>query len=145
MEADVGFLAFAEHRLISARVRSEWSRLRRKSLASVRAPACQESSHVGNAFVGVISLKDAPLALPSLATAQFKRFFDYGRVVRCLLPLSHGRFMHQVVLYGYQGADSDPEQLALTDQLFDAAFGELSVVACWCVEGHRTPDATLMC
>ena len=34
-----------------------------------------------------------------------------------------------VVLYGYQGADSDPDQLALTDQLFDAAFGELSVVA----------------
>ena len=32
-------------------------------------------------------------------------------------------------LYGYQGADSDPEQLVLTDQLFDAAFGELSVVA----------------
>ena len=27
------------------------------------------------------------------------------------------------------GADSDPEQIALTDQLFDAAFGELSVVA----------------
>ena len=38
-------------------------------------------------------------------------------------------FMHVVVLYGYQGADSDPDQLALTDQLFDAALGELSVVA----------------
>ena len=37
--------------------------------------------------------------------------------------------MHLVVLYGYQGADSDPEQLALTDQLFDAALGDLSVVA----------------
>ena len=37
--------------------------------------------------------------------------------------------MHLVVLYGYQGADSDPEQLALTDQLFDAALAELSVVA----------------
>ena len=34
-----------------------------------------------------------------------------------------------VVLYGYQGADVDAEQLALTDQLFDAAFGELRVVA----------------
>ena len=29
----------------------------------------------------------------------------------------------------YQGADSDTEQLALTEQLFDAAFGELVVVA----------------
>ena len=31
--------------------------------------------------------------------------------------------------YGYQGADADAEQLALTEQLFDAASGELSVVA----------------
>ena len=26
-------------------------------------------------------------------------------------------------LYGYQGADADAEQLALTEQLFDAALG----------------------
>ena len=37
--------------------------------------------------------------------------------------------MHLVVLYGYQGADVDAEQLALTDHLFDAALGELHVVA----------------
>ena len=43
-----------------------------------------------------------------------------------MLPLGFGRFMHLVVLYGYQGTGSDPEQLALTDQLFDAALGELS-------------------
>ena len=46
-----------------------------------------------------------------------------------MLPLGFGRFMHLVVLYGYQGADHDPEQLALTEQLFDAALSELSVVA----------------
>ena len=34
-----------------------------------------------------------------------------------------------VVLCGYQGADADAEQLALSEQLFDAALGELSVVA----------------
>ena len=34
-----------------------------------------------------------------------------------MLPLGAGR------------ADADPEQLALTDHLFDAALGELSVVA----------------
>ena len=45
------------------------------------------------------------------------------------MPLGAGRFMYLVVLYGYQGADADPEQLAWTDQLFDAALGELSVVA----------------
>ena len=37
--------------------------------------------------------------------------------------------MHLVVLYGFQGADTDPEQLALADQLFDAALGELYVAA----------------
>ena len=41
-----------------------------------------------------------------------------------------GRFLHLVVvLYGYQGADRDAEQLSLTDQLFDAALEELRVVA----------------
>ena len=33
------------------------------------------------------------------------------------------------VLHGYQGADTDAERLALTDQLFDAALGELHTVA----------------
>ena len=63
------------------------------------------------------------------ATAQFKQFFDCGRAVRCLLPLGAGRFVHLVVLYGHQGARTVTEQLALTEQLFDAALGELSVVA----------------
>ena len=56
-------------------------------------------------------------------------------IVRCVLPLGAGRFMHMVVLYGYPGADTDAEQFALTDKLFDAALGELSVPegspACW--------------
>ena len=111
LEAEVDFLAVVEHRLIPARARSECDRLRRKGLASIWAPACQDSSHVGNAGVG--SLTGAPVALPSFATSQFKVFFDW----------------HLFVLYGYQGADTDAEQLALTNQLFDAALGELSVVA----------------
>ena len=32
-------------------------------------------------------------------------------------------------LYGYQGSDNSSEQLQLTDQLVDAALGELAVVA----------------
>ena len=112
----VDFLAVAEHRLIPARVRSEWSRLKGQGISSIWG-------------VGVVSLRGAPLALPSIATAQFKSFFDRGRAVRCLLPVASGRFLHLFVLYGYQGADTDPEQLALTDQLFDAALGELHVVA----------------
>ena len=110
-------------------MRSEWARLKSKGVASIWAPASQDSSHVGNAGVGVVSLRCAPLSLPTFATAQFKRFFDCGRAVRCMLPLGAGRFMHLVVLYGYLGADADREQLALTDHLFDAALGELSVVA----------------
>ena len=46
-----------------------------------------------------------------------------------MLPLGGGRIVHLVVLYGYQGADRDPERLALTDQLLDAALGELACVA----------------
>ena len=129
LNAGVDFLAVAEHRLIPARVRGEWSRLRGKGISSVWAPASQDSSHVGNAGVGVVSLRGAPLALPTFATAQFKSFFDCGRAVRCLLPLASGRFLNLFVLHGYQGADADAEQLALTDHLLDAASGELHAVA----------------
>ena len=59
LEVGVDFLTVVEHRVIPARVRSEWARPRRKGLASIWAPACQGSSHVGNAGVGVISMKGA--------------------------------------------------------------------------------------
>ena len=72
---DFDFLAVVEHRLIPARVRCEWARLRGKGLSSFWSPACQETSHVGNAGVGVVSLKGASVAMPTFATAQFQRFF----------------------------------------------------------------------
>ena len=71
LDTDVDFLAVIEHRLIPARVRSEWSRLGRKDLASIWSPASLVSSHVGNAGVGVVSLRGAPLSLPTFAIAQF--------------------------------------------------------------------------
>ena len=37
--------------------------------------ASQDTSHVGHAGVGVVSLRGAPLSLPTFAAAQFKRFF----------------------------------------------------------------------
>ena len=49
--------------------------------------------------------------------------------IRCLLPIGAGRFKNLVVLYGYQGSNTDAKRLALTEQLFDAALGELGVVA----------------
>ena len=103
----------------------DWSRLRTKRPASIWSLGSPYSSHVGNAGVGVVSMRGAPVALPSFATAQLRRSFDCGR----LLPLGSARFMHLVVLYGYQGTDCDAEQLALTEQLLDAAMGELGAVA----------------
>ena len=82
--AGVDFLAVAKHRLIPARVRSEWSRLRRKGFSYVLAPASQDSSHVGNAGVGVVSLRGSPLALPTFAIPQFKSFFDCGCAPSCV-------------------------------------------------------------
>ena len=75
LEADVDFLAVVEHRLVPARVRSEWARLRARGASSVWSPASQESSHVGHGGVGVVSLKGAPLSLPASATSQFRRFY----------------------------------------------------------------------
>ena len=75
LETSVDFLAVVEHRLVPARVRGEWARLRARGASSVWSPASQESSHVGHGGVGVISLRGAPLSLPTSATAQFRRFF----------------------------------------------------------------------
>ena len=78
--------------------------------------------------LGVVSLKGAPISMPSFATSAFRQFFELGRLVRCVLPLGNGRVMHLVVVYGYQVADDDSEKLNLTNQLFDAALCELAVV-----------------
>ena len=94
--------------------------------------------------------QQAPLLLcqpvPLLSSSGF---FDCGRAVRCMLPLGAGRFMHLVVLYGYQGADADAEQLALTEQLFDAALGELGVVArrqpCMLVGDFNVEPSRIFC
>ena len=80
-------------------------------MATICAPASQDSSHVGNAGVGYYH-EGCEVALPTLAAAQFRRFFDCDRVIQCLLP--------SVVPGGC--ADADVEQLAFTEQLFDAAF-----------------------
>ena len=52
METEVDFLAVVEHRLVPARVRGEWARLRARGASSVWSPASQESSHVGHGAVG---------------------------------------------------------------------------------------------
>ena len=92
LEVPVDYLAVVEHRLIPARVRSELARLRSKGLA----PASQDSSHFGNAGVGVVSMRRALVALPTFVTAQFRRFFDCGRASGCQLPLDGGRFFFEL-------------------------------------------------
>ena len=51
--------AVTEHRLVPARARSEWKRLRDSGISSVWSPGSQEFSHVGNAGVGVVSIRGA--------------------------------------------------------------------------------------
>ena len=79
VEAGVDFLCVTEHRLVPARAKSEWKRLLGKDISSVWSPASQEFSVVGNAGVGVVSLRSAPLALPTFATSGFERFFWFGQ------------------------------------------------------------------
>ena len=52
-------------------------------------------------------------------------------MLRTVIPVGMGRLVH-VVVYGFQGADCDPEKLTRTDQLFQAVLCEIRVVD----EGH---------
>ena len=89
LAAGVDFLAVAEHRLIPARVRSEWSRLKGKGISSVWAPASQASSHVGNAGVGVVSLRGVHLLCLLLILLSLSLSLTAGVLcgVCSLLPL----------------------------------------------------------
>ena len=119
MDVDVDFLAVVEHRLIPVRVRNEYARLRTKDISSAWAPTSQESSHA----------EYASWSGTNNCHHTIQVFFDMGCAVRCLLPIGGRRFMHLAVLYGIQGSDGDAVQLGLTDQLFNAALGELAAVA----------------
>ena len=96
---------------------------------SVWAPASLEGEHVGNAGVGMVCLRGAPV-LPTVATVGFlSEFFQLGRVLRCHLPVAGGRVVHLVVVFGFEGASTDLEKFRLTEKLLDAVLCELAVVA----------------
>ena len=122
------FLAVAEHRLIPSRARSVCHQLRRAGYHSVWAPACQDQVACGHAGVGVVSLGGAPLSFPSFVTPQFQEFFRLGRVLRTTLPTGKGGAGHLFVVYGYQGAEEDADQVQLTDKLLLAVLVEAQVV-----------------
>ena len=94
---------------------------------SVWAPACQDSIPGGHAGVGVVSLKGAPLTVPSFYTPELGEFFMLGRAIRVILPLANGIIAHLFVVYGYQGCSSDSHKLFLTKKLFEAVIGEAKV------------------
>ena len=71
----------------------------------------------------MVSLRGAPISMPSVATVGFSEFFQLGRVLRCHLPVAGGRVVHLVVVFGFQGASR------LTEKLLDAVLCELAVVA----------------
>ena len=114
------FLAIAEHRLILAWAWSVCHQLRRAGYHSVWAPACQDQVAGGHAGVGVVSLGGVPLSLPSFVTPQFQEFFKLGRVLRTTLPAGKGGVVHLFVVFGFQGAEEDADQLQLTDKLLQA-------------------------
>ena len=91
---------------------------------SVWAPACQDRIAGGHAGVGVISLGGAHLSLPSFVTPQFQEFFRFGRVLRTTLCIAQGGVVHLFVVYGYQGAEEDADNLQLIDRLLQAVLAE---------------------
>ena len=77
LDTEVDFLAVVELRLIPARVRGEWARLRGKWLATVWAPVSQDTSHVGHCMLGLGLSVSGVLLFPCLPLLlrSFKRFF----------------------------------------------------------------------
>ena len=51
-----------------------------------------------------------------------------GRVLRTTLPTAQGGVVHLFVVYGYQVAEEDADQLLLTDKLLQAVLAEAQVV-----------------
>ena len=96
-------------------------------MVSVWAPACQDSIPGSHAGVGVVSMKGAPLTLPTFFTPEFAEFFRLGRAIRVILSLANGIFTHLFVLYGNQGSCDDPHKLALTNKLLEAVIREAKV------------------
>ena len=117
----VDFLAVVEHRLIPARVRSEWARLK----ASRWPPSGHRLLRIPLMLVmrGLVSSVCVALpfcfALHLLLPILSGSLIAVGRFGACCHLVRVG----SVVLYGYQGADTDAEKLSLTEQLFDAALG----------------------
>ena len=156
-ETQVDIVAVEEHRLIPARVRSEWARLRGKGLATVWAPASQDTSHVGHVGVRVIGLMGALVSFhcPPLRLLSLSAFLIVDVLLGACHPWAEAGSCIRLYCMGTR-ADNNAEQLAMTDQLFDAALGgrctRTALLDCWGFQrganqdplpGKRDPGWTL--
>ena len=124
LESKAHFLAVAEHRLIPARARNVTTQLRKVRRSSVWAPLLSGRHSWWPCRGWRHQSPWRPLSLPTLFDPSFKEFFRIGRAMRVVLPLGNGGVVHLFVIYGYQGAESDPEKLQLSEHLFVAVLAE---------------------
>ena len=124
------FLAVAEHRLIPSRARSIFHQLRRAGYQSVWSPACQDQVAGGHVMLGLGSLILVGLLSHFLRLLPliFGSFSGWVGFLRTTLPTAHGGVVHLFVVYGYQVAEEDADQLQLTDKLLQAVLAEAQVV-----------------
>ena len=104
-----------EHRLVPAMARNVTTQLRKVRRSSVWAPSMQ-------GWVSSVSMAP-PLSLPTLFHHSFKEFFR----MRVVFTTGQRGIAHLFVICGYQGAESDPEKLTLTDNLLAAVLAEAKV------------------
>ena len=130
LDAGVDFLAVAEHRLIPARVRSEWSRLKDKGLSSMYGLLLRKILlMLVMRELGLLVCVALPLPCLLLLLLGSNPSLTPGVLCGvCFLLLLVGFFIF-VFFMVIKVLILMPEQLALTDQLFDAALGELYVAA----------------
>ena len=123
LDSQADFSAVAEHRLVPARARNVTTQLRQAGISSVRAPSCQDVTPGRHAGIGVVSRSSAPLSLLTIITPSFEVCVRLGRALT-VLPLGNGGVAHLFVIYGYQGAENDPDKLALADQLLTSVLAK---------------------
>ena len=123
MDSEIDFPMVSESRLIPARIWNECSKLRKS-----RHSICLGLAHVSSAGARLVSLMGAPVYVPSFATAEFESCWHSGRVLHAVVPLGCGLIFRIFGIYGYQGADNDPEKLAVTEKLFQATLAESEAV-----------------
>ena len=70
-----------------------------------------------------------------------------GRVLRTTLPTGKGGVVHLFVVYGFQGAEVDADQLLLTDELLQAVLAEAQIVCVGqplLIAGHLNADPAVI-